>query len=413
MEPVNIETEIRTNVDDPYELERLYHKNRKAFSEYIRKEKDRGNLTELLKAWDARITFKDPEKLGKAYIPILLGLLCWIPIRLFISNQAHFSEYLFKYLPCIFFIFIGFLFLQKRRKTKEIVMLIGSSIFIAIYNYFLPYGGDSQSAVLAIVHGYVLLWLLLCLLFSDGSFKNLGKTSLYIETWGEMLCWAALLLLAGMLMSGIAMVFFSTLKIDAFKVYMENVVSLGVVMAPFLSFYLAERFSEIKISTVISQIFSPIAAVMVGVFLVSSLINIDKMYNDRDVFIIYNAVLALVIAIVFYSGNKQTSSSIFLRISTTILALVSAIFNSVVLSASVFRIARYGLTPNKFVVLGLNILFLANLVVICWHYVKRMLRREKTREEAKEIYVINRFLPIYFAWSLLVTVLVPLLFKMA
>ena len=90
------------------------------------------------------------------------------------------------------------------------------------------------------------------------------------------------------------------------------------------------------------------------------------------------------------------------------LSIVTVIVNGIALSAIVFRISEWGITPNRLAVLGGNILMLINLLIATY-------RLYKTIKDSNEIEKVENsiafFLPIYGAWTLVVTFVLPVVFK--
>jgi hypothetical protein len=121
-------------------------------------------------------------------------------------------------------------------------------------------------------------------------------------------------------------------------------------------------------------------------------------------------VLAGVMALILFSvtelSNKSGSRMAVMMLLG--LSVVTAIINLIALSAIMFRIASWGITPNKLAVSGLNILFLINLLLVSY----RLFRTLKNRNETEKVEEsITSFLPVYVLWAMLVTFILPVLFN--
>ena len=90
------------------------------------------------------------------------------------------------------------------------------------------------------------------------------------------------------------------------------------------------------------------------------------------------------------------------------LSVLSIIMNGIALSAIVFRLSAYGMTPNRIAVLGGNILIFINLIFVAYRLIRAL--REKTTLEKVES-VITLFMPAYGIWTAFVTFLLPFLFN--
>jgi hypothetical protein len=90
------------------------------------------------------------------------------------------------------------------------------------------------------------------------------------------------------------------------------------------------------------------------------------------------------------------------------LSIVTIIVNGIALSAILFRITEWGITPNRLAVLGGNVLILIHLLIVAYRLFKA-LRDDQALEDVEKS--IAFFLPVYSAWTLLVAFGFPLLFN--
>ncbi len=80
--------------------------------------------------------------------------------------------------------------------------------------------------------------------------------------------------------------------------------------------------------------------------------------------------------------------------------------DGVALAAMLFRLASYGLTPNRVVVLGMNILVFVHILGILYHYVGHLL---KNKPLSKTTEWIGFYLPVYTLWTAFVVFAYPIL----
>ena len=76
---------------------------------------------------------------------------------------------------------------------------------------------------------------------------------------------------------------------------------------------------------------------------------------------------------------------------------MALIIDTVALSAIVFRLSSYGITPNRLAVLGVNILIWANLIWIMFSYM-RFLQNKSGSKAIQD--AVTKYLPIYGLWKL-------------
>jgi hypothetical protein len=84
------------------------------------------------------------------------------------------------------------------------------------------------------------------------------------------------------------------------------------------------------------------------------------------------------------------------------------IVNGIALSAILFRISAWGITPNRIAIVGVNILILTNLFIVTFRLFKTVARKASIRAVENSIAM---FIPIYILWTIIVTFVFPLLFS--
>jgi hypothetical protein len=89
------------------------------------------------------------------------------------------------------------------------------------------------------------------------------------------------------------------------------------------------------------------------------------------------------------------------------LSIVTIVVNGIALSAIVFRIAEWGITPNRAAVLGGNVLILINLLLVTAQLFRVISKNADLNIVGT---TIARYLPVYFIWTVIVTFLFPLIF---
>jgi hypothetical protein len=87
-----------------------------------------------------------------------------------------------------------------------------------------------------------------------------------------------------------------------------------------------------------------------------------------------------------------------------VLALLA---NAIALSAIIFRLSSFGFTPNRFAILGANLLIFIHLASISFQLIKS-LQPNGDIEKVEEAVVC--FLPVYSVWTGIVVFVFPLVF---
>ena len=232
--------------------------------------------------------------------------------------------------------------------------------------------------------------------------REIDLLSEFIQVTGDTIIWSTLFIFGGIVLVFLSINLFETIGIDADRFYVNNIVTLGLCATPFVSLLVMEKFDLIKISTILSKIFLPLFLLSIIGFGIVSLFTDVKPHETRNVFIVYNLMLVVVMCILnFVSINN---SNRFINICSMVLALVTIALDGVVLSAIIFRIKTYGVTPNKITLLVANVIMLANLIYIVFIG----LSNRDYKVYSKKILL---FLPAYAIFALVVVFIFPMIFK--
>lgn len=287
------------------------------------------------------------------------------------------------------------------------VLLLGSIFYINL----LPDNSKSDTFVLACIHLPLFLWALLGYMFLGGDYKNKTGRLNFLRYNGDLIVMTTLLLIAGMLLTGITIGLFGLIGAHIERFYVDYIVIFGLAAAPLISTYVVQTNPQLvnKVSPVIAKLFSPLVLVTLLIYLIAIFVTGKDPYNDREFLLIFNLLLIGVMALILFSvaetagteKNKTTTLLLFL------LSLVTILVNGIALSAIVFRISSWGLSPNRMAVLGGNILMLLNLLLICYRLF-RALRQVSEKERVGS--AITTFLPAYTIWTIIVAFLFPLFF---
>jgi hypothetical protein len=241
--------------------------------------------------------------------------------------------------------------------------------------------------------------------------NNNEKRLRFLKYNGDLLVMTALIVIAGAILTGITIGLFKLIGFHIEDFYFKNIVIFTLPAAPILGTYLTETNPQLvgKVSPVIAKIFSPLVLVMLVIYIVAMIYSGKDPYNDREFLLIFNALLIGVMAIIFFSV-AEASKTAKSQVESWILFLLSGvtvIVNGIALSAILFRISEWGITPNRAAVLGSNVLILINLVVVTAQLFKVVLRKADINGVGK---IISFYLPVYAIWTIIVTFIFPFLF---
>lgn len=409
--------EIKNNLENPQQLEKLYRENKTTFRKAFDLVYPEIKNSLPAQIWNERLNFEQREiswgakneLLAVIVISIIAGIIAKIPDLTGIDAEFFYPRNLsFIVFPMLATYFAWKQSLQIRQ------LLIVSALFVASIAYInlLPNDSKSDTLILACIHLPLFLWTVLGYTFTGDKFKNNPKRIDFLRYNGDLIVMTTVILIAGGILSAVTIGLFDLIKIRIEEFYFQNIAVWGFAAAPIVGTYLVRSNPQLvkNVSPVVAKVFTPLVLVMLVVYLIAIVYTGKDPYNDREFLLIFNLLLIGVMAIILFStaetskatGNKASILLLF------VLSIVTIVINGIALSAIVFRISEWGITPNRLAVLGSNILILINLTIVSY----RLFKSIKSSDELATVEnSIATFLPIYSAWTVVVIFIFPILFS--
>ncbi len=407
--------DILANIDAPRQLEKLYRENKLVFKTEFNSIYPELKDYKVAEYWNERLNYESSEiswgsKAEMTYviiISLIAGLIAKIP-AIFNINEEYFYQ---RNIGFIVFPMLSAYFISQRNLSTKKTIMIGIIFLISLmFINFFPDNKDSNTLILSCIHLVLLQWSILGFTFI-GEFPNDYRHRLdFLRYNGELVIMTTLILISGGILTGITIGLFSMIGFNIEKFYFENIVIFGLAAAPVFGTYITQSNPQLvnKVSPVIAKIFSPLVLITLVAYLVAIIYSGKDPYNDREFLLIFNLLLIGVMAIIFFSISEtskkknKTDSIILLALS-----VVTIIVNSIALSAILFRIAEWGITPNRLAVLGGNVLILINLLLVSYHLIRNVSGKSDLKGVENSI---SGFLPVYVAWTIIVTFVFPFIF---
>lgn len=407
--------EILAHLNDPAKIERMYRSDKATFKRTFNALYPEVKEYSLAGYWHERLNFANDEiswgsakeLTGVLVTSLLAGIIAKLPAILSINEDFFYSRNIgFIVFPLLTVYFVW----KNKFSTSKIVFIVGATLAGLIFINFLPDFKKSDTLILSCLHLLLFLWSVLGFAFV-GEVTNVEKRLGFLKYNGDLVVMTTLILIAGAIMSGITIGLFSLIGFNIEAFYFKNIGIFGLAAAPIVATYLTQTNPQLvgKVSPVIAKLFSPLVVVMLVIYLIAIAYSGKDPYNDRDFLLIFNVLLIGVMAIIFFSvaeTAKTTKSSTQVWI-LFVLSVVTIVVNGIALSAILFRITAWGITPNRAAVLGGNVLILINLLLVTAQLFRVVANKTDITDVRK---VIARYLPVYFVWTIIVTFLFPLLF---
>lgn len=420
-----MDDELIRTLDDPEQLETLYRRDPDGFARAFVAVAESAADTPLLGYWKIRLRHEPAAAVPARANPMLhwyVLLLCLIAGTVVklpdFLNLARPEDFYLANASVIVFASLAAYFLLTRKVSPHIITL-AAIIFAAatIYINWLPPGlppsvERSDTVILAYLHLPLFLWTIAGLVFIGRWSKDAAARIEYLKFNGEHAIYAFLLMLGGQLLAVLTVGLFSAIQVDIFDWYAHWGVIYGAAAVPIVGAHLAWTRSKTspRISPLIARIFSPLFLITLVVYLMVAASQGRSPYTDREFLVIFNAVLLVVLAISVFTLTEQTDGRrrIGPQLTTLGLLVSGLLVDLVALTAILFRLGSFGLTPNRVAVLGANVLIFANTAGLLWYSAKDL----RTGAGTGKLWSwIANFLPVYAAWTAFIAFILPLLYR--
>ena len=394
-------------------MEQHFQQDKELFKKYFYELLRENQNNKILLAWKARFEYHSNRSEPKSFF-LKIGLAI-LSISLFLRLPAIFldPEWFFpRFLPLTLFLALAVYFQLKELHSKNSMYMVFCSALFYLYVSSLPDIDISASAQMSIIH-------LLPIGFSLAAFSFLGQHIMslkhrirFIGMCGELFIISVLIGLGFIVFTLFTIGMLDQLNIDAEDWYMINFGLIAMVSVPFVAGFVYDQFFESKlaIASLLSKIFAPLFTILAFLYFIIMLIVGNTPFENREFLILFNAFLILVLAMVSFTiidQKENESLGLTFKINLALLG-ISLFINILALSAVIYRWFEYGMSPNRFVVIGLNIIIFSHLTRIMMEHVK-VLQKKSDVENAKSKVV--DYLPVYTIWSLFVFFALPIIFQ--
>jgi len=413
---------IKEHINNPEKLEQLYHDDRIAFESGFKEVYAEVGKSGLSEFWKVRLDYnKLPEKIKKPnlqdiFILVLVCLISGFLIKIPDIFNVLKTEIFYEKNAGIIVFFGLTLFIawtNKVTEPKKYIPVLLVFLILTVYVNLLPQLTDSDSINLVYLHLPLLVWCVFGFVFIDFDLRDKIKRIEFIRYNGDLAIFAAIIGIAGGILTGISIGLFDAIGIKIEDFYMKNIALAGAVSVPIVASYIIRNYPALsnKIAPVIAKIFSPLVLLTAIAFLVALAVSGKDPYSDRDFLLIFNLMLLGVMAVIVFSISETSASGKqkFNEVILFALSIVTVIIDLIALSAIFYRLGTFGITPNRLAVLGSNILILCNLVLIIIDLYKVNFKKSLIGEVELRV---AKYLPVYLVWIIIVVFGFPVIFGM-
>lgn len=349
-------------------------------------------------------------------IGVVLGLAVAAGVAVKVGLEAFDDEFaMLRNVALLVFPFLAGYFAWKRRLTARVLaaLAIPFAVLAVVLNAY-PFDRGGSTEVLAALHTPVVLWLLAGIAYVGGRWRSDGRRMDFVRFTGELVIYYTLIAIGGGVLVGLTAGVLALVGVDFEPVLESWVAPLAVPGALVVAAWLVEAKQNVieNIAPVLTRIFTPLTIVMLLTLLGALATTGGLGVVDRELLILMDAILVLVLSLLLYSISARDSlrPAGFFDGLQLVMVVAALAVDAVMLGAMVARIAEFGFSPNKVAALGLNVLLLVHL-----GWAARLLVGflRSTRRFAGLERWQTRYLPLYGVWAAVVVVAFPPVFGLA
>ena len=313
------------------------------------------------------------------------------------------------------FPFMAAYFAWKRQvSVSALVAIFVPFAVLAVALNLYPFASGRSTGMLAALHALVVLWLLMGVAYVGGRWRSDRRRMDFVRFTGELAIYFTLLAIGGAVLIGLTLATLQAVGIDFEPVLEGWILPFAVPGALVVAGWLVEAKQQVveNIAPVLTRVFTPLTSLMLLALLPMVATAGGFADIDRNLLILMDAILVLVLCLLLYSISARDSLAPPGLFDAMQLVLVVAALgvNAVMLTAMLTRIAEFGYSPNKIAALGLNVLLLLHLIRAAWLAFGFLRgRRPFTAVERWQ----TRYLPVYGAWAAIVVLFFPPVFGFA
>lgn len=403
------------SIDDLRGLENLYRERPEAFRSWLADAMLTMPDSKVLAVWKERLDYSETgSRLRKK--PVLISMLllaaaAGITARLALTFFDGRAVLPVNIISCTLASIAALFAIGKPSRRIILLIIAASFIFPVIFLNLLP-SGPADSITLSYLHLPILLWTALGLAYTGDAYRSVEARLSFLRFNGQSAVVYLSMAAAGILLTVLTNTLFGIIGLDISEFYFRNIVLIGAASLAVVAAYLASGSIKLAraIAPYLARLFSPLVLATLIVYLsVSAWIGKNPLL-DRDFLLSFNFILVAALAVTVFSITERGEGSGRQAgdyVNAALIALSIAV-DCIALFSILFRLASYGITPNRVAVLGMNLAVLANLFLVLVSYVRFLAGGSDVSPVQK---AVTGYLPVYGAWACVVVFLFPIIFS--
>ena len=307
---------------------------------------------------------------------------------------------------------VGFLAWRRNLRRGVIVGLAVPFVIAAAWMNLVPFERGGHTEALAALHLPIVLWLVAGVAYLGGAWRADAPRMDFVRFTGEWFIYYTLIALGGGVLTALTVGIFEAIEIDMELVVTGWTLPCGAVGAVVVVAWLVEAKQSVieNMAPVLTSVFTPLFALMLVLAIVAMAATGNFLDAERDVLIILDVLLVLVLGLMLYSFSARDPDAqpTFMDIVSLVLAVSALVIDVIALVAILTRISDFGFSPNRTAGLGMNVVLFANLVWSTW-LLSAFLRGKRPFADLERWQ--TTYIPVYAIWAAFVVVAFPVLFS--
>jgi hypothetical protein len=292
--------------------------------------------------------------------------------------------------------------------------LVAAFVAAAVFANAYPYVPQGSTEVLTALHVPIALWLAVGVAYAGSRWGEVAGRMDFIRFSGELFIYYVLIALGGAVLTGLMAMIFLSIGIDIEPFFESWLLPCGAVGAVLVASWLVEAKQSVieNMAPVLARLFTPLFAAVLVTFLATLLWTGSAVDIDRNLLIVFDVLLVVVLGLLLYSISARDPRSRpgAFDVMQVVLLVSALLADAVALWAIATRIGALGFTPNRVAGLGMNVVLLVNLAWSAVLYARFLQGRGSFA--ALERWQ-TRYLVVYAVWAAIVVIVFPLVFGFA
>jgi hypothetical protein len=308
-------------------------------------------------------------------------------------------------------ILTGYFVWKRRLDTRTVAWLAAAFVAAAVFANVYPFVEGGHTETLTALHLPIALWLVVGVAYAAGRWRQVSGRMDFIRFSGELFIYFVLIALGGGVLMGFMAMIFQAIGVDLEPFFESWLLPCGAAGALVVAAWLVEAKQSVieNMAPVLTRLFTPLFAAVLLTFLGTLLWTGRGVDVERDVLIVFDLLLVVVLALLLYSLSARDHASPpgAFDVVQVVLVISALVADAVALWAIVARISEFGFSPNRVTALSVNVILLVNLAWSAVLYV-RFLRGRGSFAQL-ERWQVN-YVPVYALWAAFVVIAFPPLF---